>query len=169
MPSATQSRFTRGIRSAVSRFTRTRFFRRYGPTIMPPLERAFARLGGRTPLSGVLVPSLTLHAVGAKSGLERDTPLMYCPEPGGSMLVTGSNFASDRHPAWTANLVARPDAAVTVKGRRIRVHADRVSDDKLDETWAWIERQWPGYRGYERASGRALRIFRLTPTGSAQR
>jgi len=154
---------TRGIRSGVARFTRTKFFRRHGPTIMPPLERIFARLGGRTPLSGVLVPSLTLHTIGAKSGQGRNTPLMYCPEPGGTMLVTGSNFARETHPAWTANLIANPDAAVTVRGKRMRVRADRIPDDTLDETWAWIERQWPGYRGYERASGRALRIFRLTP------
>jgi deazaflavin-dependent oxidoreductase (nitroreductase family) len=132
---------------------------------MPGLERAWARIsGGRYPLSGVLVPSLILHTTGAKSGLERDSPLMYCPEPGGAMLVTGSNFARDTHPAWTANLAAHPDAAVTVRGKRIAVHAARIPDDELDATWAYIERQWPGYRGYERSSGRTLRIFRLTPT-----
>jgi deazaflavin-dependent oxidoreductase (nitroreductase family) len=131
---------------------------------MPPVERAWARVsGGKYPLSGVLVPSLILHSIGAKSGIERDSPLMYCPEPGGVMLITGSNFARDIHPAWTANLAANPEAAVTVRGKRIDVRAERIRDDKLDETWAYIERQWPGYRGYERVSGRALRIFRLTP------
>jgi deazaflavin-dependent oxidoreductase (nitroreductase family) len=132
---------------------------------MPGLERAWAKMsGGRYPLSGVLVPSLILHTTGAKSGLERDSPLMYCPEPGGAMLVTGSNFARDTHPAWTANLAAHPDAAVTVRGKRIAVHSARISDEDLDATWTYIERQWPGYRGYERSSGRTLRIFRLTPT-----
>jgi deazaflavin-dependent oxidoreductase (nitroreductase family) len=132
--------------------------------MMPPLERGWAKVtGGRLPLSGVLVPSLVLHTVGAKSGLERDSPLMFCPEPNGTMLITGSNFARDSHPAWTVNLAAHPDAAVTVKGKRIAVHAARIPDDKLDETWDYIERQWPGYRGYERASGRTLRIFRLEP------
>ena len=33
-----------------------------------------------------------------------------------------------------------------------------------EAVWAYIERQWPGYRGYEVASGRVLRIFRLVPT-----
>jgi deazaflavin-dependent oxidoreductase (nitroreductase family) len=134
--------------------------------MMPPLEHGWTKIsGGRFPLSGVLVPSLVLHTIGAKSGLERDTPLMYCPEPDGRMLVTGSNFARDTHPAWTANLAAHPDAAVTIRGKRMRVHATRITDDRLDETWEWIERQWPGYRGYERDSGRVLRIFRLIPTG----
>jgi deazaflavin-dependent oxidoreductase (nitroreductase family) len=79
------------------------------------------------------------------------------------MLVTGSNFARQGHPAWTANLAAHPDAAVTVKGRRIPVHATRIPNDEIEAVWAYIERQWPGYRGYERASGRTLRIFRLVP------
>jgi deazaflavin-dependent oxidoreductase (nitroreductase family) len=153
----------RQLRRAVARFSRTRFFRRVGPAIMPPLERAIAGLtGGRVQMSGLLVPSLVLHSVGAKSGLERDTTLMYCPE-GERMLVTGSNFARDAHPAWTSNLLAHPDAAVSVRGRRIDVRAELVGDDEREEVWRFIERQWPGYRGYERASGRTLRIFRLTP------
>ena len=153
------------LRRVVARFTRSRFFRRFGPRIMPPVERAYARLGGRAPLSGVLVPSLVLHTTGAVTGIERDSPLMYCPEPDGSMLITGSNFASDKHPAWSGNLQKTPDAEVTVNGARIAVHASRIADRDLDATWTHIENQWPGYRGYERASGRTLRIFRLVPSG----
>jgi len=131
---------------------------------MPPLERAYTALGGRTPLSGLLVPSLVLHSTGAVTGIERDTPLMYCPEPDGAMLIAGSNFASDTHPAWTSNLMRTPDAAVTVRGQRTTVRATRIPDQDLDATWRYIEEQWPGYRGYESASGRTLRIFRLVPT-----
>ena len=153
----------RQLRRAVARFSRTRFFRRVGPTIMPPLERAIAKLtGGRVQMSGLLVPSLVLHSIGARSGLERDTTLMYCSE-GESMLVTGSNFARDAHPAWTSNLLAHPDVAVSVRGRRIEVRAELIGQHEREEVWAYIERQWPGYRGYERASGRTLRIFRLMP------
>ena len=154
---------TRRIRSAVARFTRTRFFRRRGPGMMPPLERAFHRLGARGPLSGVLVPSLVLHSQGARSGLARHTPLMYCPEPSGTMLITGSNFAREKHPAWTWNLLANPEAEVTVDGVRMPVRATAIAPAELDETWAFIEEQWPGYRGYEASSGRTLRIFRLEP------
>jgi len=153
----------RSIRRAVSRFSRTRLFRRIGPTIMPPLERMTSALtGGKHPLSGFLVPSLVLHTTGAKSGLQRDTELMYVPE-GEGMLVTGSNFARDSHPAWTVNLLAHPEAAVSVERRLIPVRATLVGDDEREAVWSFIEDQWPGYRGYERASGRTLRIFRLTP------
>jgi deazaflavin-dependent oxidoreductase (nitroreductase family) len=155
-------------RRGVAWFSRTRFFRRVGPTIMPPLERATRVVtGGRIQLSGVLVPSLVLHSTGAKTGIERDTPLMYCPEfegsrSAGSMLVTGSNFARESHPAWTANLLAHPESAVSIRGRRMPVHAELIGDAEREAVWNTIERQWPGYRGYERASGRQLRIFRLT-------
>jgi len=154
----------RPIRVVVSSFSRTRFFRRFGPSMMPPLERLTAKLtGGKRPLSGYLVPSLVLHTTGAKSGLRRDSELMYCPE-GERMLITGSNFARDIHPAWTTNLLASPQASVTVRGVEIPVTATMIEDDEREAVWAFIENQWPGYRGYERSSGRVLRIFRLEPT-----
>jgi deazaflavin-dependent oxidoreductase (nitroreductase family) len=160
----------RFFRPGVAWFSRTLFFRRVGPRVMPSLERMMARLTkGRVQLSGLLLPSLVLHSVGAKSGLERDVILMYCPEPVGApereqLLITGSNFARDTHPAWTANLMAHPDAAVSVHGLRIPVHAERIADDEREAVWRTLEQNWPGYRGYERNSGRILRIFRLTPT-----
>ncbi len=119
---------------------------------------------GRVQLSGLLLPSLVLHTVGAKSGLERDTTLMYCPED--DILITGSNFAREQHPAWTANLLKNPDAAVSIRGERIAVRATLVADDEREEVWLTLERHWPGYRGYERTSGRVLRIFRLQRVSS---
>jgi len=158
----------RFFRPGVARFSRTLFFRRVGPKVMPPLERMMTRLTkGRVQLSGLLLPSLVLHSVGAKSGLERDVTLMYCPEPtegAEQLLITGSNFARDSHPAWTANLLTHPDAAVSVHGVRIPVRATPIADDEREAVWRTLEQNWPGYRGYERASGRVLRIFRLVPT-----
>jgi len=116
--------------------------------------------GGRLTVAGLIVPALTLHSTGARSGLPRSTELMCVPD-GDGWLVTGSNFAGQKHPAWTYNLIRHPEAAVTYRGRRIAVTARLVGDDEREATWAFIERQWPGYRGYERVSGRQLRIFRL--------
>jgi deazaflavin-dependent oxidoreductase (nitroreductase family) len=162
----------RAFRPGVAWFSRTLLFRRVGPTIMPPLERLMVRVtGGRVQLSGLLLPSLVLHTVGARSGLARDITLMYCPEPspgGEQLLITGSNFARDAHPAWTANLLAQPDAAVSVHGVRIPVHATLVDDHEREAVWHTLEENWPGYRGYERTSGRVLRIFRLVPTAAAE-
>lgn len=118
--------------------------------------------GGRVQLSSLGVPTLVLHTIGAKSGLERDIVLMYCPD-GDEMLVTGSNFARDQHPAWTANLLAHPDVAVSRHGVRAPVRARSLDDAEREATWPKLERNWPGYRKYEVTAGRTLRVFRLTP------
>lgn len=158
------SRIRDAVRRVLAPLTRTPWFRRFGPRFMPPLERATAALTrGRVQLSGLLVPSLVLHTVGARSGEPRDAALMYTPDGSGRAIVAGSNFAGARHPAWTTNLLAHPDASITVRGRRMRVRATLVGDEERDEVWARIERQWPGYRGYERSSGRVVRLFRLQP------
>lgn len=155
------------IRSVVAPVTRTRAFRAVAPVALPPVERALARLTrGRFQLSAVLVPSLVLHTTGARSGEPRDTYLMYTPVDGPDgrvrLVVAGTSFARDRHPAWAYNLRAHPDAAVSIRGRRYDVHATPVTDDDTrDALWERIEAQWPGYRAYERESGRVARLFLL--------
>ena len=150
------------VRSLVAPVTRTRAFRAVGPVVLPPAERALAWCsGGRLQISALLVPSLVLHSTGARSGRRRDTYLMYTPDGRGRGIVAGSAFAQGRHPAWTYNLLAHPDASISVHGRRIPVRATLVEDGERDAVWARIERQWPGYRQYERASGRVVRLFRL--------
>jgi deazaflavin-dependent oxidoreductase (nitroreductase family) len=153
------------VRSAVAPLTRTRAFRRVAPVLLPPAERVLARVSrGRLQLSAVLVPSLVLHSTGAKSGEPRDTYLMYTPDGQGRALVAGTSFARDRHPAWTYNLLAHPDASISVRGRRMPVRATLIdSDSEREAAWARIEKQWPGYRAYERDSGRVVRLFRLQP------
>ena len=158
------SRIVDAARRVLAPITRTRWFRRNGPRLLPPFERLVDRLsGGRVQVSALLVPSLVLHTTGARSGEPRDAPLMYTPDGAGRAIVAGSNFAGARHPAWTGNLIAHPDAEITVRGRRMPVHATLIGDDERDAVWARIEHQWPGYRGYERESGRTVRLFRLQP------
>ncbi len=153
------------VRALIAPLTRTRVFRRVlGPVLLPPIERFVTWISrGRVQVSGLLVPSLVLHTTGAKSGEPRDAPLMYCPDGRGRAIVAGTNFAGERHPAWTTNLLVHPDAAITVRGRRMPVRASLVPDEERDAVWTHIERQWPGYRNYERQSGRTMRLFRLQP------
>ncbi|HEY9424183.1 MAG TPA: nitroreductase family deazaflavin-dependent oxidoreductase [Microterricola sp.] len=150
------------VRNFVAPLTRTRLFRWAAPTILPVLERVVTRLSdGRAQLSGLLVPSLVLHSIGARSGVERDTELMYTPDGRGNAIIAGTSFARDRHPAWSYNLIAHPDAAITVRGRRRPVRAELIDVGERDAAWRLIEAQWPGYRGYEHESGRVVRLFRL--------
>ncbi len=133
--------------------------------MMPAIERVGRLFTGTrgTPISGVIVPSLTLHTVGARSGEPRTTPLMCLPEPDGTIVVVGSNFARPTHPAWTFNLLAHPDAEIDFRGERRAVRAQVIDGSEREAVWQRLEQQWPGYRDYERSSGRELRMFRLTP------
>jgi len=153
------------VRHVFAAGTRTRLFRALAPRVLPPVEELLRRVTGRrVQLSGLLVPSLVLITRGAKSGLERETYLMYTPDGHGRAIVAGTSFARERHPAWTYNLAANPDARILVRGKEYEVHATRIPDADRDAAWARIERQWPGYRAYERESGRTVRLFLLQPT-----
>ncbi|WP_137843178.1 nitroreductase family deazaflavin-dependent oxidoreductase [Microbacterium sp. 2FI] len=153
------------LRAIVAPITRTGWFRRFATTVLPPFERFLARVSnGRVQFSAFIVPSLILHTIGARSGEPRDAPLMYTADGRGRAIVAGTNWAGAKHPAWTANLLAHPDAEITVRGRRMAVHATLVPDAERDAIWAILEAQWPDYREYERDSGRTARIFVLQPT-----
>ncbi len=152
-------------RAVVAPVTRTRAFRAVAPVLLPPAERVLASCTrGRLQLSALLVPSLVLRSTGARSGEPRDTYLMYTPDGQGGVIVAGTAFARSRHPAWTYNLLAHPDATISVRGRPTPVRATLIEDDdEREAAWARLESQWPGYRAYERDSGRTVRLFRLQP------
>lgn len=153
----------RWMRRVVSSASHSRVFGAVGPTVMPPLERAYRVVTRRAgPISELAVPSLVLHTTGARTGLPRRAELICAPDAsGGTLLIAGSNFARPRHPAWTYNLIAHPDAEVDRRGRRLRVTATLLTGAERDRAWARLDDVLPGYRRYERPAGRRFRVFRL--------
>lgn len=149
---------------AVQRMAGSAAFARVGPKIVPPLDRLLHRVsGGRILVSRALLPSLVLTTTGRRSGLPRESPLMCVPETGGSFLVVGSNFGREAHPAWTANLLARPEASASHGGRDVAVTAELLEGEARDEAWEAALRVWPTFASYRERSGRELRVFRLHP------
>jgi len=147
-----------------SRLMRTRFARQVFLPHMAPVQMwIYRRTGGRFQLSALLLPSLVLITTGAKSGLRRETPLMCLPRADGSFLIGGSNWGQEHHPAWTANLIAHPDAEVVVSRRTVKVRARLLAGDERESAYALIEAQFPGYRQYETTAKRRIRIFSLEP------
>jgi deazaflavin-dependent oxidoreductase (nitroreductase family) len=156
------------VRSPVGRVTSwvaaSSGFRVLGPKVVPPVDRLLSKVtGGRVVLSGALVPSLVLETTGAKTGQRRTSPLACLPEDDGTFLVVGSNFGRDRHPAWTANLRAHPDATITFRGRTTPVRAVLLDAEQKAEVWPRLTAVWPNYDRYTEVSGRDLRVFRLVP------
>lgn len=154
------SRYTALLR----RLGNQRWFAALG-RLLTPLDRRLYRLtGGRWSVVGRhALPSLLITTTGRKSGLPRTQPLLYATD-GDGYVVVGSNWGQPNHPAWSANLIAQPNARVTLGEREFGVRSTLTTGAERDRLWAVVQRIWPGYAAYaERAEGREIRIFRLTP------
>lgn len=155
------------VERLVQKFSSTRSFARIAPHCVPALDRTVHRLtGGRLLLSAKLLPGLVLTSTGAKTGQRRRTPLACMPDAGrdgtaeGWVLV-GSNFGRPGHPAWSANLMAHPDAEINWKGRDIPVRARLLRGTERQAVWSALLRFWPPYERYQARVEREIRLFRL--------
>jgi deazaflavin-dependent oxidoreductase (nitroreductase family) len=162
-------RDTRARRLAVSGvgwLSTRRWFPRVAPHVFPPLDRWVNRVtGGRRFLSELFVPTILLTTTGARSGLPRPSPLACVPVGIDEYLVVGSNYGGERHPAWTTNLLAHPDATVTAEGRVVAVRAAMLGGAERDDAWRQMTAVYPPWAAYASTAPRELRLFRLRPAG----
>lgn len=152
------NRTGRAITAAISRSPARHVLR----VVVPPLDRGlFALTGGRWKLSAPAMPSLMLFTIGAKSGQRRESPLICFPQADGTWYICGSNFGLERHPAWSANLIANPGAEIHYRRELVPVRARLLSQAEADALWPELEWQWPNYRDYEKTALRNIRVFHL--------
>ncbi|MFF3258768.1 nitroreductase/quinone reductase family protein [Streptomyces sp. NPDC002932] len=165
-----------GVR-LVQKVSSTRAFARIAPHVVPAMDRAVHRLTrGKVLLSAQMLPGVVLTVPGARSGQLRTTPLACMPVAGdggtgdggtgdggtGSWVLVGSNFGRPGHPAWTANLLAHPEAPViSWKGVGIPVRARLLAGAERAEVWEAALRFWPPYAAYQARIDREIRLFRL--------
>lgn len=132
-------------------------------TLMPLDRRVLIRSNGRRTLLGPIgAPTLLLETTGRKSGLPRNSPLLFARD-GDSVVVVGSNFGQSHHPAWTANLLADPHAAVLVGGERIPVTATLLDGAEAEAAYQKMVEVTSVYATYRGRTDRRIRVFRLTP------
>jgi len=141
-------------------------FAAVGRRVFPRADLALQRLTrGRVSLTAATgMPLLLLETTGRRSGLPRVTPLTYATE-GGDYLVVGSNWGQRSQPDWVLNLLAQPEAVVSVHARRTPVIARVLQDEERSMAWPLLLEVWPAYDEYvERVhatSGREIMVFRL--------
>lgn len=144
------------------RLARTPFGRWYGIYLASPVDAAVLRAtGGRLRLVGHL-PTATLTTTGARSGQQREVPVLYFHD-GDDVVVVASSFGRDRHPAWYHNLVAHPDCRLNDQ----RFTAAEVTDvDDYERLFGLAESVYGGYADYRArtdAIGRRIPVLRLSP------
>ncbi|MFN8601806.1 MAG: nitroreductase/quinone reductase family protein [Candidatus Binatia bacterium] len=86
------------------------------------------------------LPMLTLTTTGGRAA-SRATPQLAYHADGGDFLVVASAMGQERHPDWSYNLLATPDAAVQLRGeRRLHVRAELLGDAEKRRVWPDVKR-----------------------------
>jgi deazaflavin-dependent oxidoreductase (nitroreductase family) len=117
------------------------------------------RIGHRFPGTP---PMLLLDHVGARSGAQRTTPLVYF-EDGQNVVIVASKGGHPRHPAWFHNLRANPDTTIQLGTQRRAVHARVADSEERARLWPRAEGTYTGYRGYQERTDREIPLVVLEP------
>lgn len=115
------------------------------------------RVGGS--LSGT--PILLLHHLGARSGIERVTPLACSPRPDGGIAIIASNGGSPTHPAWYHNLKAHPRVTVEMGTETFAADAAELDDAARAALWPELVAEAPTASTYQARTARRIPVFIL--------
>lgn len=151
-----------GAEKLLQRFAQSRLGGFLFITVFPQIDKRLLRLtGGRIGTAPEQI--VLLHAIGARSGQPRTTPVLFTPR-GEDLIVIASKAGAKQHPAWYHNLMAHPDIDVEIKGRRRRVHAREAGEDERPELWRLVNDNYSGFDVYQhRAGSRRIPIVVLEP------
>jgi deazaflavin-dependent oxidoreductase (nitroreductase family) len=86
---------------------------------------------------------ILMHHIGARSGIERVTPVACSPQPGGRFAIWAANGGSPNHPTWYYNLKAHPQITIEVGTDTVTVMAEELSGSARAELWPKLVAEWP--------------------------
>jgi deazaflavin-dependent oxidoreductase (nitroreductase family) len=104
-----------------------------------------------------------LHTRGARSGIERATPLLATKQ-GDIIVLIASKAGTVKHPAWYHNVKAGPDVEVTIDGDRRPMRAEIATGAERGRLWAMACDNYTGFETYQqRAGDRTIPVVALRP------
>jgi deazaflavin-dependent oxidoreductase (nitroreductase family) len=130
----------------------------YNTTIIEEFRANRGRVGGMW--AGT--PMILIHHIGAKSGIERVTPLAYSAQPGGRYVIVASNGGSPADPDWCRNLRANPRITVEMGPREFTVVAEELDDAARAELWPRLVAEAPDLGEHQARTTRQIPVFMLT-------
>lgn len=107
-------------------------------------------------------PLLLLHHVGAKSGTERVSPVMY-QAVGTAYAVFASKGGAPEHPSWYHNLIANPDVTIEVGTQTKAVRARVARGDERERIWTTQKQRFTPFADYEAKTSRQIPVVILEP------
>ena len=122
----------------------------------------FRANGGRVSGSLAGTPLILIHHIGAKSGIERVTPLACNPQDDGRIVIVASNGGSPTHPRWYYNLKANPRIEVEVGTETFTVLAEELDGFPRAELWPKLIAASPSIAELQAKTTRQVPVFVLT-------
>jgi F420H(2)-dependent quinone reductase len=107
-------------------------------------------------------PTLLLDHVGAKSGQERTSPLVYARD-GENVILVASKGGYPKNPAWFHNLKANPDTTIQIGAEHREVHARVADTAEREHLWPIVVAVYKGYDGYQARTEREIPLVILEP------
>jgi deazaflavin-dependent oxidoreductase (nitroreductase family) len=160
VPQAEKTRLDRMLQAVAQ----TKFGGKLFIDVFPSVDRALIpRTRGRVS-TGLGQPIVLLHTRGAKSGVERTSPLLATKQ-GDEIVLVASKAGAPKHPAWYHNVRANPDVEVTMGGVRRPMRAEvHTGGPERERLWAMAVDNYSGYATYQRRAGaRVIPVVSLTP------
>jgi deazaflavin-dependent oxidoreductase (nitroreductase family) len=106
------------------------------------------------------VPTLILSTTGRKSGLPRDTALIWAAD-GEDYIVIASHGGAPNHPQWYLNLRQDPQVGVQVKEDLFQAIARTAEGRERERLWKLMADAWPSYDTYQQRTDRVIPVVVL--------
>jgi deazaflavin-dependent oxidoreductase (nitroreductase family) len=130
--------------------------------VFPYIDRPLMKLtGGRISTGGRGLVG-TLRVTGARSGIERQTPLAYTRD-GETILLVASRGGDVKHPAWYRNLLANPEVGFSIDGEERLYTAREAEGAERERAWRLVNRTYAGFANYQKRAGRLIPVMVLEP------
>ena len=113
--------------------------RDYNTEIITEFRANQGRVGGMWAGTTLML----IHHIGARSGIERVTPVACSPRGGGRFAIWAANGGSPAQPAWYYNLTAHPRITVEVGTQTFTVLARELDGTARAGLWPELVAEWP--------------------------
>jgi deazaflavin-dependent oxidoreductase (nitroreductase family) len=112
------------------------------------------------PLAGT--PMILIHHIGARSRIERVTPLACSPRGNGRFAIVAANGGSPGNPNWYYNLKANPGITVEVGTETFPVLAEELAGAARAELWPALVAESPSVGEFQARTARQIPVLMLT-------
>jgi deazaflavin-dependent oxidoreductase (nitroreductase family) len=107
-------------------------------------------------------PVILIHHIGARSGIERVTPVGCFPQDDGTYVIVASNGGSPTHPDWYHNLKANPTIKVEFGAETFTAQAQELYGAARAALWPELVADVPHLDDFQNAVNRRIPVLALT-------